>query len=519
MQRKTFQWYAFYSNEAESKCNVLTKSEYILHCNIIIARRISSKLFQFAKLNDIDEFIHLHNNTPIANRTYYAVLTKSLRYLYLDIDYKLSTPLNNRQKCLLIGKIKNVLNTFNNCYYMKFGFENVKNKWLIWDATRCNKFSLHIINTNIILKNKTQYIYCNQLNAWIRNNNIFKNFAIKCDVFDNNIYHDNYQLWRLPDNHNCDRNSILKLHINQISLWDQFNINFMCNISECNMSERNMSEYKLNKYFSNNNMHNTKLQNSMFINHKYKSNVFNMHSTEIDKKVLNDPKKVATISGLSTLQQQQICDIFGNEYTLTHMKNKNFPNIQYRIKSHFCPIANRKHLRNTGTLIFCNFNVPNNDFKYIKYYCTDQNCHRIGKYYSLSNILLRPWIFDNMIHLPLEVIQETDICIDALFVKNILKFRKNSPKYYIFKNNKLKFYEHNNKDNLIWSSFFENHIVHSVCNESNITLCYRSKDHKWVRDWGAFCCYCKKCGKFIYKKRNKFNDNQNIKHTNDMETI
>ena len=493
MQYKTPKWYAYYNNIAESKCNVLTKSEYILHCNLIIARRISCKIFQFARLNDIDEFINLHNNTPIENRTYYAVLTKSSRYLYLDIDYKLNKPLNNKQKCLLIGKIRNVLNTFNNYHYMKFGIKKAKNKWLIWDATRCNKFSLHIINTNIILKNKAQYIYCNHLNAWIKNNNVFKNFDIKCDVFDNNIYHDNYQLWRLPHNHNCNGNSILKLHIDQMSLWDQFNINFMCNVSQHNMSENKVSEYKFNTYAKNNKMHKLKLQSTILTDCKYNSN------SSINKLQLNIPTEVSTISKLSTIPHQKISDIFGNNYNLTYMQNKDSSEIQYRIKNHFCPIADRKHLRNTGKLIFCNFNVLNNNFRYIKYYCMDQNCHYNGRYYSLSNVLLRPWIFDNMLRLPLSIIQKTDICINILFVENKLKFRKNSSKYYIIKNTKLKFYRDNKEDNIIWSSFFENHIIHTVCNESNISVCYRSKDHKWAKEYGLFCCYCKKCKDYVYK--------------------
>ena len=167
-QRK---WYEFYNNNNQPKNKVLIQSEFILDTDLIVAKKIGPKTFQFSKFNNISQFINCYNNTVTINQTYYAVLTNSLRYLYFDVDYKTFVRLEGSKKCKLICEIQNLLNEFNNYYHMKFNIKKNINNWLIWDGTRNNKFSLHLINTDIILNYKMQYDYCVKINNWIKKNN------------------------------------------------------------------------------------------------------------------------------------------------------------------------------------------------------------------------------------------------------------------------------------------------------------------------------------------------------------
>ena len=461
----TIRWYEFYNNIDQPKNKVLAKSEYITKSDLLVAKKIGPKTFQFTKIDDLNQFIRIYDITPLEHRTFYAILTNDFRYLYFDIDCKTNISLNINTKHSLIEKLKNLINQFTNSYYMKFGITKVTNNWLIWDATRCNKFSLHFINTDIVLDYQTQYQYCDKINKWIKNNNKLAEYHINIDLFDKNVYHSNYQLWRLPENHNCDVNSKLKLYNKKMLLIDQLKINFMTNIPQ---NEK----------------------------HKFLHNdMFNLEMKKQKVKKINDVSheynKFTTLS-LTIYMKTKLYSLFGNDYILINMPHDSNVNVHYRIKNHYCPIAKRIHSNNTGKLIFCNINIRNNEMLYIKYFCMNINCQNHGQYHSLCKNMFYPWIFNHMMELSFSIIKNIDKGINTLFHRNILKFRENSKKYFIIKNNKLLFGE----NNVVVSTFFENHVFHTQCNCSDVTLCYRSPHHKWAR-YGLFNSYCRKCDEYL----------------------
>ena len=465
-------WYDYYNNDTADKNMVLMRSEYILKNDLLIARRRYAKSYQFAKLNSIDEFIHLFNNTASELCTYHAVLTNTLRYLYFDVDIKLTKPLHKYDKVQLILVICNVLNKFNSHYHIRFNIPRYAHNWLIWDATRIEKFSLHIINTDIIMDYKMQHNYCTHINQWIKNNDKLQKFKINVDeVFDDNVYSANYQLWRLPENHNGNIHSKLTLYNKSMTLKEQFISNFMINITKSD-------SYK--KHCSN---HSTTSKPAV---HIQSIKILNIQKSNVQKlRVHNLPLLPINI-------QNKLYLIFGNGFMLSKMHDNKNTNINYRIKNHYCPIAKRVHLSNTAKIVLCNTSKKDMFFAYIRYYCMDEDCYNKGKYYSLSKCLLYPWIFDCMNHLESAIIQDIDVKIQQLFKMNILEICDESKKYFILKNKKLQF----NTDSIIVSTFFENHIYHTICKKSNISMCYRSTKHKYA-NYGLFCCYCKTCDDYL----------------------
>ena len=80
-------WYKYFNNPAKDISDVLMQNECLYLGNIIIAKKYSSH-WLFKKYKDIHQFTIMLQSAPLVDQRYYAVLTSSARYLYLDIDYK-----------------------------------------------------------------------------------------------------------------------------------------------------------------------------------------------------------------------------------------------------------------------------------------------------------------------------------------------------------------------------------------------------------------------------------------------
>ena len=172
MKWKGYTWYPYFNNKINASKDVLMRNENVYFSDIIVARMEKSKSPQFAKLKNIDEFIKLYDSCSIDDRTFYAVFINNMRHLYIDVDYPLKHKLKFKAKNQLIIKIIKALNEFNYTYASKHKIKIHKQKWIIWDATRNDKFSLHMINNDVICDCAVMHDYIIKFDKWCKKNAI-----------------------------------------------------------------------------------------------------------------------------------------------------------------------------------------------------------------------------------------------------------------------------------------------------------------------------------------------------------
>ena len=92
-------------------------------------------------------------SSQLIDQRFYTVLTSSARYLYLDIDYKwdINDHCIRNTKIRLINIITRQLSQFISTYGIQFNMNVNNSNLIIWDATRSDKFSLHIIHNGYIM--------------------------------------------------------------------------------------------------------------------------------------------------------------------------------------------------------------------------------------------------------------------------------------------------------------------------------------------------------------------------------
>ena len=120
---KQVRFYEYFNRDDKQDAQVLMKNEIVKYNDVLIARRIDEQTFVFAKLNNIGHFIELYNKCKHNEKSFYAVLTKNKRYLYLDIDYTLTNPMCMHEKRILIQRIQHLLESFNRQYGMRFNIQ------------------------------------------------------------------------------------------------------------------------------------------------------------------------------------------------------------------------------------------------------------------------------------------------------------------------------------------------------------------------------------------------------------
>lgn len=450
-----------------SKDDILIKNEIVKENDVLIAWR-NNGYFSFAKFFNVDHFINFYNNCTDKQKSFYAVFINDERYLYVDIDYKLIFPIDDNKKKRLIYYLLHLLDTFTQINIKC----NTKN-WLIWDATRNDKFSIHIINTDIILKCKVMHKFINVFKSHAQEQ-IEKKFTFithkdKKFIVDTNVYAVNYQLWRLPLNHNGNLSSFLKLYnIKDEKIFDfktQLKINLM------NVIPKNLCidiKFTKQQKLTHNNQNNQKLCLSNLKLCKY--------------------VKINQLNNVMT-------NIFNNNYEIINMNSNDN---SYRIRKHYCPIAGREHKNNTGKIQLIHLQYMDKGLSYIKYLCMDEDCVCKYQYHRIiNNDIIRPWIFRDVPFINKNVLNEIDYMIDIMFKNNIITYKEQMLQFQIIKDNKIC----TTKKDIIFSTFFHDNIIHTKCGISNMSIYYRSKEHIrfYYGQATAFCHICQ-----IYYNLNNF---------------
>ena len=201
-KRKMFWWkqckfYPYFTAQKE-KPDVLCKNHMISYGNVLVARLTLNKTFVFTKLASIDHFIELYSQCSKKEKTFYAVLIGDYRYLYLDIDFKVKFNMPLLKKTRLIKTIIAMLQRFNLSTFNTFCTRSKDSAYFIWDASRKEKFSVHLVNKHLIMHHKVMKQYVRSFRDWIKQKQVLPD---NCEI-DLNVYHTGYQLWRLPGNHN-----------------------------------------------------------------------------------------------------------------------------------------------------------------------------------------------------------------------------------------------------------------------------------------------------------------------------
>ncbi len=482
-------WYRFFNNTNQDKNKVITRNETVIDNNIIIARICNGNTL-FAKFTNLNQFILFFESLPINEKTFYAVLQYKTRYLYLDVDYNLINKMTTHEKKQLINLITSYLNEFIAKHGYKFGISKHFNKYFIWDATRSNKFSIHIINPQIIMYYKDIQHFVQAFHYWLHYNNKIHH---ECKI-DDNIYHDGYQLWKLNNNHNGKKNSMLRLYSpKHVNLKFQFEINFMNNLKNCNKS-----------FISSN----FKLPINSIIR-VIKSTNNNKKVKKKEKKIIiSKNKNIKTHININDFCNRNILCKISNIFKTKNIKyntNSQHKNdtiylneIDWRLSDHVCPVAHRKHKSNEAYItIQC---INETDIHFCKYRCLDNDCaNDITCFFiTLSNIYKRPWILTKIYNKlkNIHILKKIDVFINLLFKKNIIQYNNNQKQHQLIFHNddKLRF-DGRNKD-FLFSTFFYSNIIHVECGINNISFFYYQNTPV------LNCWYC--------KKKIKLHENNNL---------
>ena len=471
---------------------VLTRKETIYPQNVLIAQK-KDNCWIYAKFVTMDQFIKHYENCEITKRSFYAILTEESRYLYLDIDYKLSSYLSLTKHTLLISTIQKYLNKFVAIYGNKFGIKYKNSKWIIWDASRLSnnkkyfvdKFSLHIIDVGNILHYLDIKLFAEKFSYWLTKNN-----AIFDDcVIDNNIYHAGYQAWRLPYNHNGDKRALLKLYNQTMNLKDQFEINVMNKL-------KNVESSYLNKL------------------NLIENRITNKQYTLVTKNTLQQPISQLNKNSLTVIEFNHIPInyVYPNLIKLNQMIHKKLyiifgvcmpkkiKNYEYILTNHYCPILKGVHKRNSGRLLL--LHIPNHiNSEHCVYICMDAVCRKRMKqlFICLSTKFKRPWLMYKLHNLNEKLLIELDTFIDLLINNNILIYNKENEQS-IIKTNKLRF----EQKNLIFSTYTNDKVIHKTCGLNNISLSYKHPTHRFI-NYGGLTLYCKNCKIFVNFKNGNLN--------------
>ena len=451
---KQCKFYPYFTAQKE-KPDVLCKNHMISYGNVLVARLTLNKTFVFTKLASIDHFIELYSQCSKKEKTFYAVLIGDYRYLYLDIDFKVKFNMPLLKKTRLIKTIIAMLQRFNLSTFNTFCTRSKDSAYFIWDASRKEKFSVHLVNKHLIMHHKVMKQYVRSFRDWIKQKQVLPD---NCEI-DLNVYHTGYQLWRLPGNHNGNLNATLKylrltgqsFKTPDMSFHEQILLNFMINIS------RNTDNIR-------------------------PINVVKQHAT-VPLERLN--ANSGTLSKKAVTKSINISPMMRSIFRNFNLKLQNVQQenriISYRIKGHYCPIAKRNHRSNTGIIEF------HERMHYIKYLCFDESCINKYQFYTLQSRLKRPWIFSKLPFLTNSSVKEIDLLIEELFKHSIISYIERKLEHQIIKDSANKI-RRNHRD-CIFSTYMHDNIKHTLCNKSSMSLSYRSENHKYAM-YGQANVYC-----------------------------
>ena len=457
LQQHKQKWFYKYNDSTAKQDDVLLKNITVYPSTIIVASKINGTN-TFTKFASIDKFFQFFIQTPPEQRVFYAVLYKNTRRIYMDIDYQLTKPLSNKQQNKLIKSIYSDLITFTTIYGYKYGINIHKCNWYIWNGSRNNKFSLHIMDTYHcchFLINKTLAI---DFNHWLHRNN---KIPSTCKI-DDNIYHHGYQLWRLPACHSGNNSSTLQLYNSTLSIYEQIQISFM---NDCHQPPPSCKQIK-------NNIQNKITTPSKQFNNNITRN--QIQTTKIKPKIQEDT--------FNQLQQM----LKTNNITPYH-------NGELLIKKGWCQTANRRHKNNSGRVLLCYVTRPQ-AIKYIRWTCMDDECklQYKTKLITINNEWKYPWIFKPLSkhsQITNAIMKKVHTFFQQLFDTNMLQIQKGTHQNTIIQQNNLSV----NTEDYIINGFLYNNIEHTGCYYTKcMKFHYRNPTHKYYF-YGEICLYCPTC--------------------------
>ena len=419
------------------------------------------------------------NNSSKNDRSYYTILTTKSRYLYMDVDFKWNVMSADiyKQKQMLTIKIMEYLKQFMILYGYKFGIEYLNSNVYIWDATRTNKFSIHIIDAGNVMYYLDIKKFVNCFKYWLSINN---KLDTQCNI-DNNIYHNNYQLWRLPLCHNGKQTSTLYLINRELCLDEQFKLNFMNHLSTY---KKEFVSYNL---IIPQRLHINKVKLKQDVNKSFLI-------TEINNKHCIKHQLQNNTSHINSICKRFMINI--NNIT------QSIKNNELIIRKHYCPIIKRQHRNNTARIKFHEKQLINNkSIAYYVYMCMNQECIDIQQYVYCKYdccIFKRPWLISEFESIDFSILIELDNFIQKIFENNIITYKTHKNKHIIINTNKIRY---NHKD-YIMTTFFCSNIIHTKCNRNDISLSCKSTRHKYI-NYGRICLYCRKCSTFVNFKNNQ----------------
>lgn len=454
-------WFTYFNNPDVSKQCVLTKNTTVYSGNVIVAKKVANackNTYMYAVFDSLNHFISEIEQQHPDDWTYHSVLTEDYRYIYFDIDCKLDNSLSvcehRRYSKFIMQSLLNFFCIYGDCLIE----EPMTPKWHVWDATRKDKLSLHIVdNTQMMHLDHLQYVASkfglylrNKLELLHHNDNAHKIHKLKVDL---DVYKKGHQLWRLPLNSNGKKGSVLRLldisFDPYLTKSEQFDINFM--IKKKCIKKGRTREYQ-----------DTKLN----ITHIVPSSNHNKYDNKIIHKVT------------------EIFEMKDNA-RLVDTSNTN----EFIMHCHKCVIKGDYHQSNSGRLKIMESALSIDKF-YGKYTCMDEDCQKIktSVYINISHgFILRPWIFLNAgwAKVDIGIVKEVDMFIDKLLEQKIVGY-DNACSNFI--NNKTILF---NNDDYIFQSFTSDDVRNLCCGCRGMCLSYRSSNNTNIK-YGRVVMSCKK---------------------------
>lgn len=450
--------------------NSLMRNENIRRGNFIVAKKTRAGTFEFYKYRDVRTFHDAYHDLPVRERRFYVVWTKQYRYLYLDIDYKRTQQEHKSVDDVCIKNCITKLNEFMARYRHQATGKNYMEEWYIWNASRVDKFSLHIINPSFILKVDKLKQMMIQFGLCIKQSGMFPVGL----TIDPNVYTSSYQLFRLPMSRGGDVRSILTLTGRTTTLRRQLILHDMNSI-DANYTE----DVKVT--------HHVASTKSSHVKHLYR---------HVPPTTSVQPVCDAVVTADHANIQK--ASVFGATWKLSTPWSRSRYRRQYKITHHICPIAHRMHKKNEGYVHCCTLKTNDDvNVEYITYQCMDASCVACIFRLSCDAELTQPWIFDD---------NDSGVAVDRVMMQSveclIRKLQDHEQINQLDATNKCSVLQTRKIRHVPgFHTFFSQHIKHRDCATPSLIVKYLPAD----KENGAYvrCLKCEICyttdGEVLYR--------------------
>ena len=447
-------WYQYYNNRTCDPKDVLVNNECCYTGNIIIARK-SCSYFMYSKFVSVHAFCLQLSQTVNTQRMYYVVLRSPSRYPYIDIDCKLKDSLTSEQTTMYLQSVLKTICTFSCLHGYKYGLKNNSN-WLLWNGSRCDKFSCHLVDPNNVVHYLDIKRFSCAFNSFLHSANVL---PPQCKA-DTCVYKAGCQLWRLPFNHNGNVQSELRLYKSAINPYEQLAYNIMDGLTTC-VPSVGVSVPILPVAAATMSVPSNCMRYLVFHAEEECCTASQSLQEEIQQKMEN----LLQIKLVSGLQRQMV------------------------LKRHHCPIANRIHNSNTARLVIRKIKSRSQSL-FAVYNCFDEDCGH-GRHYlyiTLSVHYFRPWLLSYFPTVCDSKLKQMDKFVELLFKKEIIIDTQQSQKHQIINNKSIQ-----TENKVHWFRFsFLSRIVHQTCQHSGINVHYNHL-YDCRSNPSSIFMHCKRC--------------------------